>query len=94
MDRGWFSRRSVDLFNNSYLADIDFNVFSQYQSYPEEIRSLEPFHRPGCTVTSSMMKSAFCDVCSAFTKAHANFQKSGQGETENGDGVSLRKKRK
>jgi len=81
-DHDWFWRKAADAFNRSDDDALNFNVL-QNESYPEEVKSLDPYYREGYVTTASKLKAEFRDLRSAFMKCFANFQKSGMGEKDN-----------
>lgn len=69
------------------LGESNYNLFRFEEFYPEELRRLDPFYRPGYNVTVVKLKAEFRDLRCAFMKSYANFQKAGQGEAENSQSV-------
>lgn len=81
-DGDWFWRLAADTFNDKTLHEIDENLFERDESYPVELRDLDPYYRDGYVVTTTKLKSEFRDLRSIFMKYFSNFQKSGQGDGE------------
>ena len=79
----WFWRLAADTFNDVTVEEINYNLFKNDESYPDKLRSLDPFYRDGYTVTASKLKVEFRDILSLFMKVYSNFQNSGQGDNNN-----------
>ena len=84
-DHDWFWRIAAQEFNKPKNDAGNYNLFKYDDSYPEEIRKLDPYYRKGCEVTAGKLKSEFRDLRSLFTKAFSNFRQSGMGEKDNAD---------
>lgn len=49
-DHEWFWRKAAESFNRSNDDHLDYKLLME-ESYPEEVRALNPFYRDGYSVT-------------------------------------------
>lgn len=81
-DHDWFWRLAAEEFNKPNSEAVNYNLFRDEEAYPEEVRKLDPFYRPGYVVTAAKLKAEFRDLRALFTKAFSNFRQSGMGEKD------------
>lgn len=84
-DIDWFWRLAADKFNARDISEINDNMFTNDDAYPEELRSLDPYYRDGYSVTAAKLKTEFRNVRSILMKVHSNWKLSGQGDKEDDD---------
>lgn len=67
--------RTVDSFNRGDDAALNLSLLNDEESYPEGMRSLDPFQRDGFKKTYSKLKEKFRYLRSAFMKGIVKFSK-------------------
>lgn len=71
----WYWRQAANVSNELILADINYNIFGHVESYPENLRRLDPVYCFAFVVSAAKLKAEFNDLRAALPMAYMSFSR-------------------